>query len=109
MNPQDAYTKLLDKNIEVPVREIKRANAEKHGVRFLEVYVACNKSAEEIGFKDYSIFTPGSLDTRVNYATSKSLEKNTHPVVVCYNVVNPEASPKGTCVMTFTITYTEDV
>ena len=39
MNPQDAYTKLLDKRIKVPVREIKRLNAEKHGVRFFEAYV----------------------------------------------------------------------
>lgn len=109
MNPQDAYTKLLDKNIQVPVREVKRANAQKHGVRFLEVYVACNKSPKELGFNEYSIFTPGSFDTQINYATSKDIEKNTHPVVVCYNVINPEASPAGTSVMTFTITYTEDV
>lgn len=109
VNPQNAYTQLLDDNIKVPVREIQRANVEKHGVRFLEVYVACNKSAKDLGFNDYSIFTPGSFDTKLNYQTSKSLEKSVHPVVVCYNVVDPDFSPEGTCCMTFTITYTEDV
>ena len=109
MNPQTAYTKLLDGNINVPEREIKRANAEKHGVRFFNAYVALNKSIEELGIKDYTIFMPGDLDTEKNFASSKSYEINNHSVVVIYNVVNPEASPKGTTVMTFTITYTEDV
>ncbi len=68
-----------------------------------------NNSVEELGIKDYTIFMPGDLDTEKNYAYSKSMELNTHSVVVIYNVVNPEASPKGTTAMTFTVTYTEDV
>ena len=52
---------------------------------------------------------PGVFDTKTNYAYSKDYEKNTHSVVVIYNVVNPDASPKGTTVMTFTIAYTQDV
>ena len=51
----------------------------------------------------------GVFDTKTNYAYSKDYEKNTHSVVVIYNVVNPEASPKVTTVMTFTIAYTQDV
>lgn len=109
VNPQTAYTKLLDERIKVPEREIRRANAEKHGVRFFNAYVALNKSVEELGIKDYTIFMPGALDTLKNYESSKHYEGNDHSVVVIYNVVNPEASPKGTTVMTFTITYTEDV
>ena len=109
MNPQDAYTKLLDEKIPVPEREIRRVNAETHGIRFFNAYVACNKSVEELGIKDYTVFMPGVFDTKTNYAYSKDYEKNTHSVVVIYNVVNPEASPKGTTVMTFTIAYTQDV
>ena len=109
MNPQDAYTKLLDEKIPVPEREIRRVNAETHGIRFFNAYVACNKSVEELGIKDYTIFMPGVFDTKTNYAYSKDYEKNTHSVVVIYNVVNPDASPKGTTVMTFTIAYTQDV
>ena len=109
MNPQDAYTKLLDEKIPVPEREIRRVNAETHGIRFFNAYVACNKSVEELGIQDYTIFMPGVFDTKTNYAYSKDYEKNTHSVVVIYNVVNPEASPRGTTVMTFTIAYTEDV
>lgn len=109
MNPQDAYTKLLDEKIPVPEREIRRVNAETHGIRFFNAYVACNKSVEELGIQDYTIFMPGVFDTKTNYAYSKDYEKNTHSVVVIYNMVNPEASPKGTTVMTFTIAYTEDV
>ena len=52
---------------------------------------------------------PGSFDNAKNIKDSKSYEDNTHSVVVIYNVVNPDASPAGTTVMTFTICYTEDV
>lgn len=109
VNPQTAYTRLLDSSIKLPEREFKRANAEKHGVRFFNAYVALNKSVEELGIKDYTIFMPGSFDNAVNFADSKSYERNTHSVVVIYNVINPEASPKGTTIMTFTVAYTEDV
>ena len=104
MNPQDAYTKLLDKRIPVPDREIKRLNAQKHGVRFFEAYVGLNKSIEELGLQDYTIFMPGALDNGKNFAWSKSMDLNTHSVVVIYNVANPEASPPGTTAMTFTVT-----
>lgn len=109
VNPEIAYNKLLDENVNVPVREFKRVNAEKHGIRFFNAYVACNKSVEELGIKDYTIFMPGSLDNAQNIKDSKSYEDNTHSVVVIYNVINPDASPEGTCTMTFTICYTEDV
>lgn len=109
VNPEIAYNKLLDENIKVPEREYKRVNAEKHGIRFFNAYVACNKSVEELGIKDYTIFMPGSLDNAKNIKDATSYEDNTHSVVVIYNVVNPDASPKGTTVMTFTICYTEDV
>ncbi len=109
MNPQTAYTKLLSKNIKVPEREIKRANMEKHGLRFFNAYVALNKGIDELGIKDYTIFMPGSFDTKTNYAYSKDYELNTHSVVVIYNVVDPDCSPKGTTLMTFTIAYTEDM
>ena len=109
MNPTMAYHNLLDENIKVPEREYKRANTEQIGLRFFNAYVACNKSVEELGIKDYTIFMPGSFDNAVNIKNSKSFEDNTHSVVVIYNVVNPDASPEGTTVMTFTICYTEDV
>jgi prolycopene isomerase len=109
MNPETAYTKLLDKNIKVPDREIRRLHAETHGVRFFNAYVALNKSIEQLGIKDYTIFMPGSFDTKKNFEDSKHYEGNDHSVVVIYNVLNPDISPKGTTVMTFTIAYTEEV
>lgn len=109
VNPETAYTTLLDKKIKVPERELKKASVQKHGVRFFNAYVGLNKSIEELGVKDYTIFMPGSFDNKKNIADSKTYENNDHSVVVIYNVVNPDASPKGTTVMTFTICYTEEV
>ena len=84
VNPQTAYTKLLDKRIKVPDSEIKRLNAQKHGVRFFEAYVGLNKSVEELGIRDYTIFMPGVLDNGKNFEWSKSMDLNTHSVVVIY-------------------------
>jgi prolycopene isomerase len=78
-------------------------------VRFFNAYVGLNKSCEELGIKDYTIFMPGSFDTNVNYACSKKYEGNPYGTIVIYNIVNPEASPPGTTVLTFTCAYTEDV
>lgn len=109
MNPQTAYTKLLDKRIKVPERSVKMANASTHGVRIFNVYLGLNKSIEELGIKDYTYFIPGKMDTVYNLENSKSYEENTYGGAVVYNVVNPDASPKGTTIMTFTTCYTAEV
>jgi len=108
MNPQFAYTKLLDEKIKVPEREIKRCNAQKHGVAIFNTYLGLNKSPEELGIKDYAIFCPVTYDTIEDEKQSKTYE-TAHSGAVCYNIANPEASPPGTTIMTFTTVYTEDV
>lgn len=109
MNPQLAYTRLLDEKVKIPEREVRRVNASKHGVAIFNVYLGLNKSIEELGIKDYAYFIQRTYDTRVNYEEAKSFEKNVYGGAVCYNVANPQASPTGTTVMTFTVTYVEDV
>lgn len=79
VNPQTAYTGLLDKRIPVPEREIKKANAMKHGVRFFNAYVALNKSVEELGIKDYTIFMPGTFDTRKNFESQQNALRGQRP------------------------------
>ncbi len=109
VNPQTAYTQLLDKNIKVPEREMKRISAEKHSVRIFNTYLGLNRSIEELGIKSYTYFVRDTLDNKKNFENSKKYGGQGEAVVVCYNVINPDASPKGTTIMTFTTCITEDV
>ena len=109
LNPQIAYTKLLDPKVKLPEREIRRVNFSKHGIAIFNVYLGLNKSIEELGIKDYAYFVQRTFDTRVNYEEAKSYELNNYGGAVCYNVADPQASPTGTTIMTFTVCYVEDV
>ncbi len=73
------------------------------------VYLGLNRSAEDLGLKDYSYFIYDSMDT-VRLA-AQSADFSPHPIqaTVCLNVANPGCSPEGTCIMSFTTLYTEDV
>ena len=109
INPEFAYTRLLDENIKVPEREFKRINAEKHGIRIFNTYLGLNKSIEELGIENYTYFIRDTFDNKKNFEASKHFATQNEAVAVVYNVINPEASPKGTTILTFTTCLTEDV
>ena len=110
VNPETAYTRLLDKNIKVPEREMKRISAEKHGMRIFNTYLGLNKSIEELGIDKYTYFIQTHMDNSVNLRNSKGfVNDSTEAVAVVYNVADPDASPKGTTIMTFTNCLSEDM
>ena len=58
---------------------------------------------ELLGIKDYSIFMPESSDSAEEYKNmTGSWETNDYSIFLCYNVANPDASPEGTCICSFT-------
>ena len=106
-NPTMAYANMVPQNI-VPDRERKLAGARRYSARMFVVYMGLNKSAEELGLKDYSYFLPQSADSVKEYESLKRIETNKYNIALCYNVVNPKASPEGTCIVSLTTTYMED-
>ena len=107
-NPHMVYATMVPPEV-IPERMIKLTNARKHCARMFVVYLGLDKSAEELGLKDYSIFMPDSADSVKEYASGRTLETNNNMVSVCYNTVNPNFSPPGTCVISLTTLYMEDV
>lgn len=107
VNPHTAYTKLLDEKIRIPEREMKRINAMKHGVRIFNVYLGLNKSVEELGIDKYTYFV-NCFNNRNALNGSRRFTGTDTVGAVIYNVANPEISPEGTTVMTFTSVLTED-
>lgn len=107
VNPHTVYANMLPAEI-VPERELKLANARKHSGRAFVLYLGLNKSAEELGISDYSIFLPPSMDSAATFRTMNSIADNDYSIFLCYNVVNPKISPPGTAVLSFTTFYSED-
>lgn len=104
INPDIIYGKMMDKKL-IPERE-KKLSARRNkvfGARMITAYFCLNKTAEELGIKDYSIFMPKSADSVKEY---KSIlggsDTNDYSIFLCYNIANPEASPEGTCIVSFT-------
>ena len=105
--PHIVYAKMMD-SAAIPEAEIKKANARKFGCRGFVAYLGLNKSAEELGIKDYTIFLTDYADSVKNRETMGSIETNNMQATNCLNIVNPEASPEGTSIVYITSLYTED-
>lgn len=107
-NPHVVYANMIPKDL-IPEREIKLANARKHSSRAYVLYLGLNKSPEELGINDYSYFILENMDTEDAYKSMGRIETNNYNIALCYNIVNPDISEKGTTVMSFTKIYSEDV
>ena len=107
MNQNMVYATMCPSDV-VPERMVKLGNARTYSARMFVVYLGLDKSAEELGIHDYTIFIPTSADTAKAYESGRTLATNCNQVMVCYNVVNPGFSPEGTCVMSLTSTFMDD-
>ena len=107
MNQNMVYATMCPPEV-VPERMVKLGNARTYSARMFVVYMGLDKTAEELGIKDYTIFIPTSANTVSEYESGKTIKDNCNQVMVCYNVVNPGFSPEGTCVVSLTSTFMED-
>ena len=106
-SPHNVFGKMMNKD-EVPAYEIKKANARTFGGRGFCVFLGLNKSADELGLKDYSYFIYPDMDTVKQFGRMALPETNDVQNTVCLNAVNPEASPEGTCMLCMTTLFTGD-
>lgn len=106
-SPTFAYSKMMKAN-DVPVTAVKRTNARTFGARGASVYVALNRSHNDLGIQDYNTIITETSDTSVQYDLMRTLSSNNMCIVSCLNCVNPEASPKGTTILNFTTLFTEN-
>ncbi len=106
-SPHNVFGKLMN-NEDVPEYEIKKANARSFGGRGFCVFLGLNKSAQELGLKDYSYFIYPDMDTVKQFGRMAYPETNDVQNTVCLNAVNPECSPEGTCMLCMTTLFTGD-
>ena len=93
---------------ETPAQELKRANARKIGFSAFCVYLGLDKSAEELGIKDYSLFISSSPDSDELQRGMYTLDDNDFLIVNCLNVDNPGCSPDGTSILWITQLFGAD-
>jgi prolycopene isomerase len=67
------------------------------------VILILDKSAEELGIKDYSIFYGDTMDTDKIYEELKGLGPYHYLTCICHNLGNPDATPEGTCSFSITV------
>lgn len=102
----NVYGKLINPD-EVPRDALKNLNQRKVGGRPFVVHLGLNRSAKELGIKYYNYFLYSSLDSDVSYAHMKELSSFS-VIATCKNVVNEEASPLGTSVLTLSTLFFDD-
>lgn len=106
-SPNAVFGDMMDQSC-VPEKQTRMINSRSFGGRGFVVYLGLNKTAEELGLKDYSYFIYESLDTTKEAARAKDFNDHPMQATVCLNAANPGCSPEGTCIMSFTTLYTED-
>ncbi len=104
VNEDIVYGKMVPKEIVTSrLRRLSNARKQKYGARMFTVHIGLDVTKEELGIKDYSIFMMGSADSEKEYrGIMKGFDSNEFSIFVCYNVVNPKASPEGTCLVSIT-------
>ena len=85
-----------------PTRFRKMANARKFGMTFVTVYLGLDRSMEELGINDYSVFISRDKSPRVQFDNRLNFG---YYVVNCLNRAIPDATPKGTSTLFFTIPF----
>ena len=104
INPDIVYGKMVPKEL-VPNRQKQLANARggNYGGRMMTAYFCLDVPYEELGIKDYCIFMMGTANSAVEYENiMKGGDANKYCIFLCYNVANKDASPDGTCIISFT-------
>ena len=92
------YGKMMPHNL-VPERQIKLMNARKDSYAGIlsTVYLCLDADKDELGFKDYSIIFSGNTNVK-----NKAFMLYDYVIFLCYNVADPDFSPKSTSVLSFT-------
>ncbi len=97
LSPNLVYGKLINSSC-VPSKAKSLTNSRILGPRMVCVYLGLNKSASQLGLKHASYFIYHTLNSKKEFERMKRL-KNDNLVANVLNVVNDEASDKGTCVI----------
>jgi len=93
---------MIEPASEVPEKATKMVNGRRLSLTAFSVIMILDKTAEELGIKDYSIFHGDTMDTDELYRDLAGLGPYRYLTCICHNLANPTVTPEGTC--SFSIT-----
>jgi len=103
------YGELISPKEAVPPRALQNCNARNLGMAGFVVYCGLNKSADELGIKDYSYFIYPEKSSEETYKTFLRMGGDMGIAVTCLNRVIPDASPDGSCIFEITTLFETSV
>jgi len=95
--PNAVYTHMIEPASEVPEKAIKMVNGRRLSLSAFSVIMILDRSSDELGIKDYSLFRGETMDTDACYEELKGLGPYRYITCICHNLANPDATPAGTC------------
>ena len=101
--PNTVYSRMLEGDYPLPKRKIQATHAKQLGVSAFSVILLLDKTAGELGIKDYATFLylGGDHDEEA-FEKGKTEGPYSYLACVCPNVIIGDASPKGTCLYSMT-------
>lgn len=106
-HPNITWSELFEES-EVPKKQLKMLNARKVACSLSTVYLGINKSKEDLGITDYSVFIAPDSDSDAQFEDCQNLF-NGFCIINCLNEINPNGSPDGTCQLFLTTMSFGDV
>lgn len=106
-SPTTAYSKMM-RSSDIPASALRRVNASKLGARNACVYIGLNRSAEELGITEQTVFVTETADTVAQFSLMSRIDTNNAFIAECPNVTDTGASPFGTCILRLSTFYTDN-
>ena len=92
--PSVVWRDLFEKE-EIPEKQLRMANSRETAVSLTTVYLGMNKTKEELGITDYSVFIAPALQSDDQHAACKDFG-NGYCIINCLNEIIPDCTPPGT-------------
>lgn len=92
--PYAVFKDLFDAK-DIPEQQLKMLNARKTACSLTTVYLGMNKTKEELGIKDYSVFIAPDSDSDKQYDAAQGFFSG-YCIINCLNEIIPDCTPEGT-------------
>ena len=92
--PYAVFKDLFDEK-DVPEKQLKMLGTRKIACALTTVYLGMNKTKEELGIKDYSVFIAPDSDSDKQYEAAQGYFSG-YCIINCLNEIIPDCTPEGT-------------
>ena len=92
--PYAVFKDLIDEK-DIPEKQLKMLKSRKTACTLTTVYLGMNKTKEELGIKDYSVFIAPDSDSDKQYDVAQNY-KSGYCIINCLNEIIPDCTPDGT-------------